>query len=110
MRAGGDQPDVAALLEEAARERCGDGDRVLLRRIEPGLGRPLTAVIRGPVHRSRGGSVRHVMKVEDDPDVGGWILIELLVRSEEHTSELQSPSNTVCRLPLEKKKKYITSS
>src|SRR5256885_12227878 len=29
------------------------------------------------------------------------------VRSEEHTSELQSPCNLVCRLLLEKKKKYI---
>src|SRR5256885_10887882 len=28
-----------------------------------------------------------------------------LVRSEEHTSELQSPCNLVCRLLLEKKKK-----
>src|SRR5256885_5486778 len=28
----------------------------------------------------------------------------LLVRSEEHTSELQSPCNLVCRLLLEKKK------
>src|SRR2546423_6672139 len=28
-------------------------------------------------------------------------------RSEEHTSELQSESNLVCRLLLEKKKKYI---
>src|SRR2546427_3674762 len=30
---------------------------------------------------------------------------ELTVRSEEHTSELQSQSNLVCRLLLEKKKK-----
>src|SRR5256885_9112152 len=30
------------------------------------------------------------------------------VRSEEHTSELQSPCNLVCRLLLEKKKKYTT--
>src|SRR2546426_4955220 len=30
------------------------------------------------------------------------------VRSEEHTSELQSPCNLVCRLLLEKKKKKIT--
>src|SRR5438270_11618640 len=30
-------------------------------------------------------------------------------RSEEHTSELQSQSNLVCRLLLEKKKKTITS-
>src|SRR5256885_3519842 len=35
------------------------------------------------------------------------------VRSEEHTSELQSPCNLVCRLLLEKKKQthtYMTSS
>src|SRR2546426_4260773 len=30
-------------------------------------------------------------------------------RSEEHTSELQSPCNLVCRLLLEKKKKNITN-
>src|SRR3989454_6023486 len=30
-----------------------------------------------------------------------------IVRSEEHTSELQSPCNLVCRLLLEKKKKKI---
>src|SRR5256885_8999983 len=32
----------------------------------------------------------------------GWVF----VRSEEHTSELQSPCNLVCRLLLEKKKTY----
>src|SRR2546430_4815664 len=43
----------------------------------------------------------------------GWPrtgLIEILVsrfRSEEHTSELQSQSNLVCRLLLEKKKKIL---
>src|SRR5256885_13120248 len=31
-------------------------------------------------------------------------------RSEEHTSELQSPCNLVCRLLLEKKKKYKSIS
>src|SRR2546426_6960429 len=31
-----------------------------------------------------------------------------VVRSEEHTSELQSPCNLVCRLLLEKKKKQIS--
>src|SRR2546426_2617544 len=36
-------------------------------------------------------------------EVGGQ-----LQRSEEHTSELQSPCNLVCRLLLEKKKKYIS--
>src|SRR2546426_7161376 len=34
----------------------------------------------------------------------------VLVRSEEHTSELQSPCNLVCRLLLEKKKKTYTRS
>src|SRR2546426_3614274 len=32
------------------------------------------------------------------------------VRSEEHTSELQSPCNLVCRLLLEKKKKCIINT
>src|SRR5438046_3563173 len=37
---------------------------------------------------------------DQDPEVAGW-----LARSEEHTSELQSLTNLVCRLLLEKKKK-----
>src|SRR5258708_31956756 len=32
----------------------------------------------------------------------------LMLRSEEHTSELQSPDHLVCRLLLEKKKKIAT--
>src|SRR5256885_7347568 len=32
-------------------------------------------------------------------------VIDVALRSEEHTSELQSPCNLVCRLLLEKKKK-----
>src|SRR3989454_12538111 len=36
-----------------------------------------------------------------------WETLDLL-RSEEHTSELQSPCNLVCRLLLEKKKKKCT--
>src|SRR5258708_29690677 len=35
------------------------------------------------------------------PSAGFW-------RSEEHTSELQSPDHLVCRLLLEKKKSYVT--
>src|SRR2546426_6246185 len=31
----------------------------------------------------------------------------IALRSEEHTSELQSPCNLVCRLLLEKKKKHL---
>src|SRR2546430_10545667 len=37
-------------------------------------------------------------------------LLRGLKRSEEHTSELQSQSNLVCRLLLEKKKKSITNT
>src|SRR5258708_28262676 len=32
--------------------------------------------------------------------------VALAIRSEEHTSELQSPDHLVCRLLLEKKKQY----
>src|SRR5256885_7040329 len=34
----------------------------------------------------------------------------IIIRSEEHTSELQSPCNFVCRLLLEKKKVYALST
>src|SRR3989454_3779913 len=37
-------------------------------------------------------------------------MVGAVVRSEEHTSELQSPCNLVCRLLLEKKKKASTST
>src|SRR5256886_13462384 len=36
--------------------------------------------------------------------------LSILERSEEHTSELQSQSNLVCRLLLEKKKKTLNSA
>src|SRR2546426_6910846 len=37
------------------------------------------------------------------PKIGGFVNVRI-ARSEEHTSELQSPCNLVCRLLLEKKK------
>src|SRR5258708_15229809 len=37
----------------------------------------------------------------------GYSIVLGYDRSEEHTSELQSPDHLVCRLLLEKKKKYI---
>src|SRR5438046_3863492 len=56
--------------------------------------------------------VNGTMRVSDGPfveskeHVGGFAMIEVpdLDRSEEHTSELQSLTNLVCRLLLEKKK------
>src|SRR5256885_13018631 len=44
------------------------------------------------------------LEVDDRIHLGGHVV----VRSEEHTSELQSPCNLVCRLLLEKKKKHTT--
>src|SRR2546430_7640648 len=37
----------------------------------------------------------------------GWGRCGVCARSEEHTSELQSQSNLVCRLLLEKNKNYV---
>src|SRR3989454_3974773 len=44
-----------------------------------------------------------------DPSLSRVAGFYQLKRSEEHTSELQSPCNLVCRLLLEKKKKKITN-
>src|SRR5574342_854433 len=40
-------------------------------------------------------------------DCDAAVSCEKVIRSEEHTSELQSPPDLVCRLLLEKKKKNI---
>src|SRR2546427_7200843 len=42
--------------------------------------------------------------------LGVTALVQSSTRSEEHTSELQSQSNLVCRLLLEKKKKHNTET
>src|SRR5688572_32257413 len=52
-------------------------------------------------HRGAGHPERLVRSGAD----GGRFRSDRNVRSEEHTSELQSQSNLVCRLLLEKKKK-----
>src|SRR5205085_7466230 len=64
----------------------------------------------------KGGSVMDRCRIEDH-DIGPHPLLQYAAigqpRSEEHTSELQSQSNLVCRLLLEKKKKntnYKSSS
>src|SRR2546427_7938337 len=50
--------------------------------------------------------VRTILEREFGADESGW----WRKRSEEHTSELQSQSNLVCRLLLEKKKKNTTTA
>src|SRR2546430_13440329 len=56
--------------------------------------------------RPRGG--RHRAIVELSEWTGRRPMSSRKSRSEEHTSELQSQSNLVCRLLLEKKKKNVT--
>src|SRR5438477_8804186 len=57
--------------------------------------------------------VRGAADIPNSPSSGSphiWVLLRV-VRSEEHTSELQSHVNLVCRLLLEKKKKrYLICS
>src|SRR5690606_41445629 len=62
-------------------------------------------------------SMKHVMRSLIDQTLQGLLLpifqqqrlcVEKLGRSEEHTSELQSRENLVCRLLLEKKKPKIS--
>src|SRR5256885_7253718 len=58
-----------------------------------------------------GGAARFIFVTEHGL-IRGWnggTTAQLGLRSEEHTSELQSPCNLVCRLLLEKKKSLPTS-
>src|SRR2546427_5979998 len=66
----------------------------------------------GHPKRSRAPSARHVCRppLRTEQASAGWGEgrapgLPSAARSEEHTSELQSQSNLVCRLLLEKKKK-----
>src|SRR5256885_2400928 len=59
---------------------------------------PYTTLFRSHIKTSRVLSQRLKMN-------RGQVLVASVDRSEEHTSELQSPCNLVCRLLLEKKKK-----
>src|SRR2546430_12000742 len=62
-----------------------------------------------PISKSVGGRIEAQRFPHDVFRIGqpGEIRHAGRVRSEEHTSELQSQSNLVCRLLLEKKKKHI---
>src|SRR2546430_3829277 len=66
---------------------------------------------RGPLQRD--GIAAGGVPPRERPLPGGEgqpVLLESFQRSEEHTSELQSQSNLVCRLLLEKKKKHTPLS
>src|SRR2546430_9663380 len=74
---------------------------------------PYTTLFRSPLlderrHREPGEDRGAEVAVDDvrEPDLERRPRRPRHLRSEEHTSELQSQSNLVCRLLLEKKKKY----
>src|SRR2546426_2431340 len=69
--------------------------------------RPVSAGPRRRQHRAPRHHRRH-LGMPGEKTGAGLLTRHPKVRSEEHTSELQSPCNLVCRLLLEKKKKnYI---
>src|SRR2546430_4323241 len=76
---------------------------------------PYTTLFRSAIDQRRPGELQRIRQADQAEDADGRE-IDLLgghpvgqhrarQRSEEHTSELQSQSNLVCRLLLEKKKK-----
>src|SRR5690348_6348004 len=118
--------------EQAARQNAGDAPAVMAGRegclhrhdlvthqrveaLDHALVEPATAerVGAGKQHRTRIGACESDAQVDElavvfsqrDRDAGDRILNRAAnTRSEEHTSELQSPVHLVCRLLLEKKK------
>src|SRR5256885_9582701 len=66
---------------------------------------PYTTLFRSPGDRGRGDCRASEAAARADQSPAGHGSAHTIVsRSEEHTSELQSPCNLVCRLLLEKKK------
>src|SRR5690606_39792807 len=78
-----------------------------LRPLRRGAGRPRARPEPGgaarPQHR---GAAGHGDPTDTVPGLPARVLRRDAARSEEHTSELQSRENLVCRLPLEKKKDH----
>src|SRR5438445_6709476 len=66
----------------------------------------LSRLLKEIVCRSFFSKARNILSILSDA-VGTWLNIGL--RSEEHTSELQSRQYLVCRLLLEKKKKQASA-
>src|SRR5258708_31446031 len=68
---------------------------------------PYTTLFRSHLQRYRAPDslIMHVRPLRDGKSCSGEGAINSKERSEEHTSELQSPDHLVCRLLLEKKKK-----
>src|SRR2546430_13583874 len=79
----------------------------LFRSIQPRVGsRPVVAAVSPLVVRLRRAGDRGDRPVAIDSPNAVVAEVGDVERSEEHTSELQSQSNLVCRLLLEKKKSF----
>src|SRR5256885_9878578 len=77
---------------------------------------PYTTLFRSLLAAYASGASRAILYVHGEAELSAerlrvaagqareWGLLGERIRSEEHTSELQSPCNLVCRLLLEKKK------
>src|SRR2546427_1428405 len=94
--------DVPTYVQHGASELGVAGKDVLLEHGGEGLYQPLDLGI---------ASCRMMVAVPEGFDYAGAVRqgarLRVATRSEEHTSELQSQSNLVCRLLLEKKKKKV---
>src|SRR5690242_21314505 len=78
---------------------------------------PDAVVVRGPLGLEQVGDHEAGAREQGDPVAERAVVLDvghdagrLVDRSEEHTSELQSHVNLVCRLLLEKKKNKINQS
>src|SRR2546430_4342043 len=80
------------------------GEFHVLRDINLAVERRERIVICGPSGSGKSTMIRCINRLEEHQQG------RIIVRSEEHTSELQSQSNLVCRLLLEKKKKSESDS
>src|SRR5256885_11506641 len=78
-----------------------------VRRTSPAVPRSAAARPPPPAVWARGSHLRRAASLRPRR---GSIRARYSSRSEEHTSELQSPCNLVCRLLLEKKKKSVYMS
>src|SRR2546430_13361040 len=72
---------------------------------------PYTTLFRSPPSGATAGGPERRLSDDRVQATGDYVMgslrLETKARSEEHTSELQSQSNLVCRLLLEKKKNKI---
>src|SRR5688572_31013277 len=81
----------------------------LFRSRASGAGVGMLHVNKGSGKRRRVGTAAPSFRTRHDPTVAHDVRMHgrMARRSEEHTSELQSQSNLVCRLLLEKKKQIL---